>query len=107
MGWRYTKNGNLSKIQHCKDCGVRVEPIFIDGTRNADHWFFPVCQGDEVYLNDLGQCAIGCQEPVCDECSEEVTGAENTDLEGEGLRACNECLIETAMLEVLKEKSAQ
>ena len=96
MAWRYTKNGNvktgyaqLSKIQHCKDCGVRLEPEFIDGD-NADNWFWPECNGREV----LGH--VGCWEPVCSECSEEISE--------DGWRACNECLILTAQNQILRAK---
>ena len=89
MPWKKTKNGNVSKIQHCKDCGVRLEPDFIAGD-NAGNWFWPECEGQEVLHH------AGCWEPVCRDCSEEISE--------DGWRACNECLIEMAQIEILRAK---
>jgi len=100
MGWRYTKNGNLSKIQNCNECGVRLEPIFIDGP-NTDHWFWEICEG--YYAHWIPDSA-GCGMPVCGDCSEAVE--ENPeDRWSDEERICNSCLLENAHAESVREQA--
>ena len=102
MGWRYTKNGNVSRIQHCKDCGGRVEPIHSDG-RNTEYWIWQICEG--YYAHWIPDSA-GCGTPVCGDCSEKIE--ENPeDRLSDSERICNSCSWLNAHAESVREKSAQ
>ena len=47
------KNGKLSKVQHCTDCGCRIEPLMIIGNE-PDEWLWPFC--------------YNCDDMVCPDC---------------------------------------
>ena len=55
MSWRTRKNGRLSAIQNCTECGIRLEPIF-KCDRDPEYWHWTEC---EI-----------CSEPYCEDCSD-------------------------------------
>ncbi len=113
MAWNYTKNGNISKIQYCNECGVRVQPMITiedeplwNGTldkrkyraNKPDNWFWQVCEG---HMAHWIQGSTGCLEIVCSDCSEMVYENPedgNSDCE----RICNSCLLENAQNDILR-----
>ena len=97
MAWNYTKNGNISKIQHCNECGVRVQPMITIENLKPDNWFWQVCEG---HMAHWIPGSTGCLEIVCSDCSEEVYENPedgNSDCE----RICNSCLLENAQNDIL------
>jgi hypothetical protein len=53
--WKTRKNGKLSAIQHCSECGKRLEPDMIIG-KEPDDWLWLECDY--------------CFEPICEKCSD-------------------------------------
>lgn len=103
MAWNYTKNGNISKIQHCNECGVRVQPmITIEDepgwcANKPENWFWQVCEG---HMAHWIPGSTGCLEIVCSDCSKEVyEDPENGNSDCE--RICNSCLLENAQNDIL------
>lgn len=71
MSWELRKNGKLSAIQHCSECGEKLEPIF-KSDKEPDTWFWLECDA--------------CQEPICTKCSD------FDDSKSYGWRVCVTCL---------------
>lgn len=51
------ENGKYSKIQHCEECKLRVEPLMIIGNE-PDDWVWPEC--------------FKCGDIICSNCSIET-----------------------------------
>ena len=70
MSWKTNKNGKMSRIQRCSNCGKKLEPICQIGS-DPENWNWTECDY--------------CFEPICRDCAEI-----NTELRG--LWICVTCL---------------